>query len=614
MNNKLYVMCFSSTFLLLLIGQVIAQDNYSPYLEQSYPQNVYWGDTHLHTNLSLDANFSGNKKLGPDDAYRFALGETVVAHNGMKAKLHRPLDFLVIADHGINLGVMNGLETRDPILLQAEKGKSLYQTIQKARNKSGNENYIPNEILASLFSDAVIEYKQPIWQRVTSNADKYNDPGKFTAFIGYEWTPPLEQNDGLGVHRVLIFRDGADKANQTLPFTTYDSSDPEELWRYMANYEEKSGGEILAIPHNGNLSVGSMFALQDVKGVPLSRKYAESRSRWEPLYEVTQIKGDGETHPLLSPNDEFSDYETLVNTDYWFWKHSKRTEEWRRRYEYARSALKLGLQQQTKIGINPFKFGMIGSTDSHTSLSTAEENNFWGKMTDREPSPHRLEIAAKWKYAASGYAAVWARENTRESLFDAMKRKEVYATTGPRITLRFFGGWDFSELDAFRFDLAKIGYRKGVPMGGDLTNGPKSKSPSFLIRAIKDPSGANLDRVQIIKGWREESGELREKVFNAAWSDRINSEPENLPAVGSTVTSKDTSYTNTIGAAELAVVWTDPDFNSNELAFYYVRVIEIPTPRWTAYDARFFNLNIENGSIPMVTQERAYSSPIWYTP
>ncbi len=591
-----------------------AQESYSPYVDQSYPSSVYWGDTHLHTNLSFDANMLGNKNLGPDEAYRLALGEMMEAHNGMKVRLGRPLDFLVVADHAESMGVMAGLETLDPALLETERGQELYQMLLKTRKKSEHKQLLPPEFAANLFEKGSIQgYRKPVWDRVIAAAEKYNKPGIFTAFIGYEWSPSPPEADAGGVHRVVIFKDGMNTVNKVVPFSSEDGNDPEDLWKYLAGYERQTGGEVLAIPHNGNLTAGAMFALTDSKGNPLSSEYAEARSRWEPLVEVTQIKGDGETHPLLSPTDEFADYYTFTNTV--FHPNSKRTEDWRRQYEYARSALKFGLQEQARLGVNPFKFGMIGSTDSHTSIPSAEENNFWGKMTDREPSAHRMEISAKWRYAAAGYVAVWATENTREALFAAMKRKEVYATTGPRMTVRFFGGWGYEKGDAMRPDIVKTGYTKGVPMGGDLANAPKDKSPSFLIHVAKDPDGANLDRVQVVKGWRSKDGELHEKVYNVALSDgRVEDESGKAPPVGNTVDVADASYTNTIGDPELAVVWVDPDFNPDELAFYYVRVLEIPTPRWTAYDVKYFALKDIPEEVHMITQERAYTSPIWFTP
>jgi len=625
---------------------VIAEESYSPYVNQAYPTNVYWGDTHLHTNLSVDAYGMGNTALGPEDAYRFAKGGVVTAHNGMNARLSRPLDFLVIADHASLMGVARLLEVGTSDLLRTKMGKLWHEKMKENPLKTGDvlrgkslESY--GEVLQSIFdfengkrsffwqwsSDfRNDQLKSSVWQKVISTSDRHNDPGKFTAFSGFEWTS-LGQAKG-NLHRVVIFKDNIEKVGKVLPFSTLDSSNPEDLWRYLQGYEQKTGGEVLAIPHNGNVSNGEMFSLQNFDGSPLSREYALTRSRWEPLYEVTQIKGDGEAHPILSPRDEFADFETWNSWAGWTYRGIK-TEGWKKRKEseYARSALKLGLDQQEKLGVNPFKFGMIGSTDSHTSFAAIDENNYWGKLSLFEPSPFRLKgpgadivetssiNLTSWEFAASGYAAVWAEENTREALFAAMKRKEVYASTGPRITVRFFGGWNYQKDDAFKPDLARIGYEKGVPMGGDLTHGPKGKSPNFLIRAVKDPDGANLDRVQVIKGWHDKNDELHEKIYNVALSgNRKENKNSKAQRVGSTVNIKDASYTNSIGDPELAVVWTDPDFDKDELAFYYVRVLEIPTPRWAAYDARFFNLKDIPEEIPMVTQERAYTSPIWYSP
>ena len=626
---------------LAFVSFVNAEESYSPYTDQSRPTNLYWGDTHVHTNLSVDANGMGNKSLSPDDAYRFAKGEVVTAHNGMKVGLHRPLDFLVIADHAENIGVMPRLEGGDSTLLKTEVGKRWHKLMVKNPLNSNDvlkattkEHF--NEAISSIldgengsriffwkgFSSDLIEiegFRQSVWNEVSSNADRHNEPGKFTAFSGYEWTGGKTGE----LHRVVIFKDGVDEVTQVIPFSSQDSPNPEQLWNYLSAYEEKTGGEVLAIPHNSNLSKGDAFSLLDYDDRPLNETYAKTRSRWEPLVEVTQIKGDSETHKLLSPTDEFADYETWNN-----WNDRDKVsspgaqEKSLKPNEYARSALKLGLVQQAKLGVNPFKFGLIGSTDAHTSLATADEDNFWGKLTLFEPSPYRvsrkensIEMEDRWKYSAAGYAGVWATENTRESLFAAMKRKETFATTGPRMTVRFFGGWDYDDTDALKPDLARIGYAKGVPMGGDLTNAPNDKAPAFLIQAIRDPDGANLDRVQVIKGWHDKGGELYEKIYDVALSDnRKTNWRGKVKPVGSTVTIKDASYTNTIGDPELAVVWTDPDFDKNELAFYYVRVLEIPTPRWTAYDVKFFGLKDIPEEVPMVTQERAYTSPIWFTP
>ena len=393
----------------------------------------------------------------------------------------------------------------------------------------------------------------------------------------------------------------------------------------MANYEAKTGGDVLAIAHNGNLSNGLMFPIiEPTTGKEIDRDYAETRSRWEPLYEATQIKGDGEAHPFLSPDDEFADFETWDkgNLSLSVAKKPEMLE-----FEYTRSALMNGLKMEAKLGVNPFKIGLVGGTDAHTGLTGVEEDNFIGKTVSSEPSAKRWEHvflqnpAEKlkiqyWETSAAGYAAVWATENTREAIFDAMARKEVYATTGPRMAVRFFGGWDFEPGDANNRMPARIGYSKGVPMGGDLTNGPEGKSPSFLVGALKDPIGANLDRIQIIKGWLDAEGETHEKVYDVVWADAEKRQPGadgKLPPVGNTVDVENATWTNTIGGPELITVWQDPDFDASLRAFYYARVIEIPTPRWTAYDAKYYGIDMPK-EVPMILQERAYTSPIWYTP
>ena len=636
-KKRLYMLVQIPCF---FVSLAFAAESYSPYTDQTYPTNVYWGDTHLHTNLSEDAYLTGNTKLGPEEAYRFARGEAITAHNDMQARLHRPLDFLVIADHAANMGIVNGLVATDPDLLSSETGRLWLSKFEEMMESGYKSNFAKStELYRQLFSKEFRreandeKFYYSFWENATMLADKYNEPGLFTAFIGYEWT---EVKNNL--HRVVIFKDGAEMVSKTLPFSRHDSSDPEGLWVHMEQYEKTTGGEVLAIPHNGNLSRGTMFALENMKGESLSAQYAKTRSRWEPLFEATQIKGDSEAHPALSPTDEFADYATMLpissnsakdvlKNPYgpWIKKHIQGGDEnWMPRFGYARSGLKLGLAQQAKLGVNPFKFGMIGSTDAHTSLATADENNYWGKFATSEPHPTRItslwnpatkHLPLGWQMNAAGYAGVWATENTREALFAAMKRKEVYATTGPRMAVRFFGGWDYQSKDAFKPDLARIGYGGGVPMGGDLANAPEGKDPSFLIRAVKDPDGANLDRVQVIKGWHDKKGELHEKIYNVAVSDgRKETQMGKVKPVGNTVDIKDASYTNTIGDPELAVVWTDPDFDKDELAFYYIRVLEIPTPRWTAYDAKYFGVKDTPKKIPMVTQERAYTSPIWYTP
>lgn len=626
---------------------------YSSYSGPRFPERVFWGDTHLHTSLSVDAYAFGNRAIGPEEAYRFAKGEVVTAFNGEPVRLKRALDFLVVADHASNLGLLPALERGDVEALLPEKARSWSERFAAARNGVSGDPVKSARLWAGVSGEGFMDgnalttkARDSIWRHVAQIADAENQPGKFTAFIGYEWTQWYEW-----LHRVVIYRDGARLATQMLPFTEYDSNDPEDLWKWMEEYGRRTGGEVLAIPHNSNLTSGTMFALQDARGNPISVEYARTRQRWEPLVEVTQTKGDSETHPLLSPRDEFADFERIsmpggarrqaeaslagyTGFDHWHQLFgAEPTTDWMRRFEYVRSALQLGLDQQAKLGVNPFKFGMIGSTDIHSGLATTDEDNFWGAASSLSgPHPDRVTGPwipysgvpgakrtdpgqAGWTMSAAGLAAVWAEENTRESLFAAMKRRETYATTGPRMTVRFFGGWNFEPRDATRPDLAAIGYRKGVPMGGDLTAGPPGRPPAFLIRAVRDPEGANLDRVQVVKGWREANGALREKIYDVALSGGRRPDRQGKVApVGTTVDVANASYSNTIGAPELAVVWRDPAFDPAELAFYYVRVLEIPTPKWTAYDAKYFGLHDLPPEVPLTTQERAYTSPIWYTP
>jgi len=604
-------------------GPLDRKVTYSPYPEKSFPNRVYFGDTHLHTSYSTDAGMIGNT-LGPEEAYRFARGETVRSSTGLPAKLGRPLDFLVVADHAENLGLAPAIAESNPDLLKNPWGKEQHDLVKKGDIESLTAAYMNWMKVTGERKDPLKEQTaltQTMWKKITAAAEKYNEPGRFTAFIGFEWT---SMPNGNNLHRNVIFRDAKDKADQIVPISCYDTEDPEELWKWMDAYEKKTGGKLLAIPHNGNLSNGLMFddvTLTTKK--PLDRDYAVRRMRWEPLYEVTQMKGDGETHPALSTRDEFANYERWDRGS--FGPQPKTPEMLPR--EYAREALKRGLAYETKLGVNPFKFGLIGSTDSHTSLSTTEANNFFGKVVVLEPSadpirfdeiiagrpaPKGSQLYAR-ETSASGLAAVWARENTREALWDAMARKEVYATTGTRLVVRVFGGYDFSAKDLERSDFAESGYQRGVPMGGELKTAPVGKAPSFLIRAMRDPDGANLDRVQIVKGWLDASGKSQEKVYDVAWfGNRKPGKDGKLPAVGNTVNVKEATYTNAIGAPALQAYWKDPAFDPKQLAFYYVRVIEIPTPRWTTYDAKIFGVKLPT-DVPASIQDRAYTSPIWYS-
>ncbi|OUR94336.1 hypothetical protein A9Q87_01430 [Flavobacteriales bacterium 34_180_T64] len=595
------------------------QKQYSPYAGNDIPRNVYWGDTHLHTKLSPDANLTGNGKLGPEDAFRFASGYEVTTNKGMQAKLQRPLDFLVVTDHAEYMGLLPGIAEGNEILMASDYGKDLAKQLQGTEEDKFNATLA---VVADIGNaDAKFrskEFEQTVWQTVTAAADKYNDPGKFTAFIGYEFTSMPKVNN---LHRCVIFKDDASYADQIVPFSAFDSENPEDLWVFLQGYEDKTGGNVLAIAHNGNVSNGLMFMDEDYAGKPLTKEYAETRMKWEPLYEVTQIKGDGETHPMLSPKDEFADFET------WDWGNLDATikkEEAMLKHEYARSALKLGLQLETKLGVNPYKFGLQGASDAHSSLAGEAENNYWGKLSMYEPGPERAEHDFLEKsngrvvdkkadvMGAAGYTGVWAKENTRAAIFEAMERKEVYATTGPRMTVRLFGGWDFTKADVYSASMSDIGYQKGVPMGGNLV-GSESDAPTFMVVATKDVTGANLDRVQIVKGWEDANGEVHEKVYNVALSDdrKLSDNPK---PVGNTVDLKNATYSNSIGDAELTALWVDPNFDASQDAFYYVRVLEIPTPRWTAYDAKFFGTELSEDGPPNIIQERAYTSPIWYTP
>ena len=642
MNGKLFTK-FGMTMLALCLGtypawaqlppppakqsfaDVYTGKSYSPYAGRGFPSRIYWGDSHLHTAMSFDAGAFGNR-LGLDEAYQFARGDEVISSTGVPAKLSRPLDWLMVADHSDNMGFFPDLLAGSQHLLADPMGRDWYDRIQAGEGVDValeiiglfSQGKIPDSLM---YSPDSMPYKSA-WQETIKAAEKYNDPGKFTAFIGFEWTSLIK---GDNLHRVVMYRDGSDKASQMVAYTTFPplgSPNPRDLWKWMSTYEEKTGGDVLAIAHNGNLSNGIMFPLKEqYDGKNLDKTYVTERAKWEPAYEVTQIKGDGETHPFLSPEDEFADYETwdVGNLDVSVAKTDDMLAG-----EYAREALKRGLVIEKRLGTNPYKFGMIGSTDSHTSLATAQEDNFFGKHSGYEPGPERMthpffESEAgtlyAWQQVSSGLAAVWATENTREAIFDAIARKEIYGTTGSRMAVRFFGGWEFTEQDINNRQPAFAGYKKGVPMGGDLSNKPKdAKSPTFMVLALRDPIGANLDRIQVIKGWLDDKGKTHEKVYDVAWSgERKLDAKGKLPPVGNTVDVKNANWTNTIGASELGTVWTDPDFDPKQKAFYYARVIEIPTPRWSTYDAFRYGVELPKGA-PTSTQERAYTSPIWYVP
>ncbi|KUJ80813.1 hypothetical protein AVO45_07210 [Ruegeria marisrubri] len=600
---------------------------YSPYADRAFPTHVFWGDTHLHTANSPDAGLFGNT-LGLDEAYQFARGEQVTSATGLPVKLARPLDWLVLTDHSDMMGFAPDLRKGAPNILEDPQGQAWYDALQKGGEDASNaalelisqfsQGTLPEKLVTD-YSPGSSVYST-VWEATVDAAERYNEPGRFTAFIGFEWTSVPK---GFNLHRNVVFRDDADRALQVVPMVTLapvGSTDPLDLYSYLEEYEQRTGGKAFALSHNGNLSNGWMFPTEDTyHGGKVDENYVKLRARWEPLYEITQIKGDGETHPVLSPDDEFADYETwdAGNLDL-----SEAKTDDMLKGEYAREALKQGFMLQKKLGVNPYKFGFSGATDSHTSLATADSDNYWGKAASAEPSLTRAKhpfaesengIFPGWSLVASGYTGIWATENTREALWDAMVRREVYATTGPRITVRFFGGWEFDENDLRSRSPAFAGYEKGVPMGGDLRPAA-SDAPTFMVYALRDPIGANLDRIQIVKGWMDADGELHEKVYDVAWSDGREPDADGkLPPVGNTVDLEAANYTNTIGASELMTVWTDPDFDTAENAFYYARVLEIPTPRWVVYDKVRLGAEIPEDAV-LVGQERAYTSPIWYNP
>ena len=590
----------------------------------NHPTRAFFGDTHLHTSFSPDAGMAGTK-VGPNDAYRFVLGETVTSSTGQEATISSPLDFVVIADHAENLGLADAIANADPGLLADPFGKQLYDLVMAGKGVDAF-NVLVQQMNkgaeAKIKSDSML---RNAWTEIMDLADQYNEPGEFTAFIGYEWT---SQPGGNNLHRVVVFRGDKASVDPVLPFSNFDSENVEDLWDYMAAYEKDTGGQVLAIPHNGNLSSGMMFAPQyQTDGKPIDKRYAEARFRWEPIVEVTQAKGTGEAHPFLSPDDEFADFEIVDTTN--LGGTAERTTDMIQ-YEYARPALKMGLEFEESLGANPFKFGMVGSTDSHTGLPATREDNWWGKAPFLEPGPNRwkdvlirssrdpsLDLTAL-QLAGSGLAGVWATDNTREAIWDAMARREVFGTTGTRLQIRMFGGYDFDSEDLSQNDLATKGYASGVPMGSDLEAAPEGASPGFLVEAMRDPNGANLDRIQIVKGWLDENGASQEAVYNVAWSNtdaRALDEDGKLPSVGSTVDEMEATYTNSIGADSLRGYWQDPAFDPAQRAFYYARVMEIPTPRWLAYDRKNYNLYDEMPEdVRYSSQERAYGSPIGYSP
>jgi hypothetical protein len=606
-------------------GDVTPQDfkslqPYSPYAGRDLPDQLLFGDMHLHTNLSPDAGLLGTQ-LTAEDSYRAARGETVISNTGQPFRLVRPLDFLVVTDHAELIGLAPMIRSADPDLKADPFGSWLLgkfaegpQGAMEGFGKLLEYGAVGKNPIGDLPS------AHAIWRDFVETADRFNEPGVFTAMTGFEWT---SQPNGNNLHRIVVFADAAEKTGRIMPFTLFDSQDPADLWTWMDKYQADTGGRVFAHVHNGNLSNGLAFNELKADGTPMDAAYAARRLRWEPIVEITQIKGDGETHPKLSPDDEFADFEKWDrgNLD-----GSAPKQDWMLKYEYARSALRTGLEMEAKIGANPYAFGFNASSDSHTGLPSTGEENYFGKYAKTEPGPNRhdnevipaadpaLRIVSAQE-SASGLTGVWSRANTRDDIFDALTRKEIYGTTGTRIRVRLFAGWDFASGDETAHDFATIGYLRGVPMGGRLSAAPGATAPSFIIQAMRDPDWANLDRIQVIKGWVGADGKSQERVYDVAVSgDRvIGADGRAKDPVGSTVDIAKATFSNTIGAPFLTAYWKDPDFDPAERAFYYVRVLEIPTPRWTTFDAVRFGVALPK-MVPPTVQDRAYTSPVWYSP
>lgn len=598
---------------------------------------LLFGDTHLHTSYSFDAYLNKNQTATPDTAYRWARGLPVIhPYHRARVRIDTPLDFLVVSDHAEFLGVIRAAnlgtaEFEDLGLWGDLKRKfGLYMLNRAIEGESGADIFnslLPNAAVGSewdpvqdpsnvlpdtFFGDTTLVQKNA-WHEIVDAAEQHNRPGEFTTFVGWEWS---SIPTGANLHRVVFSPEGADKAKQYLPYGSDISQYPQDLWQWLEETGERTGSRFMAMPHNSNISKGYMFADKTLMGEPITAEYARQRMRWEPVAEITQIKGDSETHPVLSPEDEFANFETYTH----YIQQEPET------YvaapgDYVRSGLKTGLALGQQTGVNPFKFGLIGSTDSHSGIASAEEFNFWGKFArDSTPETKRSDDqiggseTTGWHMSASGLAAVYANGNTRDAIFAAFQRREVYATTGTRIKVRVFGGWSFPEGTIDTVDFLETAYARGVPMGGELPAAVLDSSPQMLIRAVRDPASASLDRVQVIKGWVDAVGEQHERIFNVAWAgERKLASDGSLPAVGNSVNLEMATYDDSIGATELSVHWTDPAFDPAQPAFYYVRILQIPTPRHSLYDALALQSEIPDEA-PATIQERAYTSPIWYTP
>ena len=578
-------------------------------------RNVYWGDMHIHTSWSFDA-FVNNVRTTPDDAYNFAKGKPIDHVSGKKIQIKRPLDFMAVTDHSEYMGTFRQMLDDDNPLSKLDIAQAVTSKDPKISQRTFTR-VVFSSSMSWPFKELVDqELMKSVWERVVNAADRHYEPGKFTTFAGYEWSAGKanflsNRREGQPIHRNVIFKGGKVSG---VPFSGFNSKDPEKLWAWM-DKERAKGVDVIAIPHNANMSNGVMYSRYD--GSPLTTAYAESRARNEPINEVVQMKGQSMSHPILSPNDEFADFELYPYT--FSLKKPRPLSE--PKNSYARDALKEGLAYEQSLGTNPFKFGFIGSTDGHNSAGASDEDNYFGKVGINDPTPEsRLadqsygNLSPRLKSAA-GMAAVWAKENTREAIFEALERKETFATSGPRIQLRFFAGWDLDIDSLTGEDWVRNAYENGVAMGGDLKSrvrGDRNQSPTFIIKAIKDSDGANLDRVQMIKGYLDADGNPQEKIFEVIWAgERVIDEKGKLPAIGNTVDVANASYTNDIGDVSFETIWEDPEFDSSQSAFYYLRVLEIPTPRWTTYDAKTLGVAPPT-DVPASIQERAWSSPIWY--
>jgi Protein of unknown function (DUF3604) len=597
-------------------------------------RQLLWGDTHLHTSYSSDAYTNNNLMADPESAYRYAMGMPVIhPYHKARVQIDTPLDFLAVTDHAEFLGEirnihLNGVDTSDLGLIDTIKaevaafilnwtidngtGRDLFLSVLPDPNLTPLEDAEASSMEGSDLSLLPMPKEVEIdsWRSITDTADKYNQPGEFTALIGWEWS---SIPGGANLHRVVLTDSDKTVAQLYDPFGLDDSPYPEDLWAWLDKTHETTGARFTAIPHNSNISKGYMFSDASLRGEPFTPEYVALRSKWERVTEITQTKGDSESSSLFSPADEFSDFEV-----YPYYIQREWTPYKPERGDFVREALKRGLELEQKLGQNPYRLGVIGSTDSHTALSSSEEDNFHGKLaTDSIPANKDLKFnddgpgASGWAMSASGMAAVWATSNTRAAILDALERKEVYATTGPRIVVQFYGGTDFTAADLESPEALAAAKARSVPMGGELK---QQEAPSFIVLSAKDPKGANLDRVQIVKGWLDKTGQSHEKIFNIAWSDdRELGTDGSLPAVGNSVDLKTGEVDNSIGAPQLSAAWTDPQFDASQSAFYYVRVLQIPTARHSLLDAIALGIDHAENQ-PDTIQERAYTSSVWYLP